>query len=93
MYQLEYVSEVSQGNSSTKGAVFGRVAAPLHYLTKTFQWTGDPVPPFNGYIEAYTSTTEGARVNLVHLCTDGQRAIEELVCTADGVLGGTLQQM
>ena len=45
---------------------------------------GDPPPPSDGYLEPYTSTIEGARVNRVHVCQNGQVETEEIVCNSDG---------
>ena len=45
---------------------------------------GDPSPPPDSYLEPYTSTTEGARVNIVHVCQNGQLAVEETVCSSVG---------
>ena len=45
---------------------------------------GEPLPPFNGYLEPYTSTTEGTRVSRVHICQNGQQSIEEIICNRDG---------
>ena len=45
---------------------------------------GDPSPPSDGYLEPYTSTSEGARVNRVHVCQNGQVETEEIVCNSDG---------
>ena len=45
---------------------------------------GDPSPPTDGYLEPYTSTSEGARVNRVHVCQNGQVETEEIVCNSDG---------
>ena len=47
---------------------------------------GDPLPPSNGYLEPYKSTTEGAKVKIVHVCQNlsGQLTIEEIVCSPDG---------
>ena len=53
----------------------------MSYMTAN---CGDPSPPSNGYLEPYTSTTEGARVNIVHVHQNGQLAVEEIVCSSDG---------
>ena len=45
---------------------------------------GDPFPPLDGYLEPYTSTLEEAKVNVVHVCQDGQLAVEESVCSSHG---------
>ena len=45
---------------------------------------GDPPPPSDGYLEPYTSTSEGARVNRVYICQNGQVETEEIVCNSDG---------
>ena len=45
---------------------------------------GDPSPPSDGYIDPYTSTSEGARINIVHVCQDGRTSIEGTVCSPDG---------
>ena len=45
---------------------------------------GDPPPPSDGYYEPYTSTSEGARVNRVHVCQNGQVETEEIICNSDG---------
>ena len=44
---------------------------------------GDPSLPSEGYLEPYISTTEGARVNIVHMCQNGQQLVEEIVCNPD----------
>jgi hypothetical protein len=45
---------------------------------------GDPFPPSDGYLEPYTTTIEGATVNRVHVCQNGQLAVEEVVCDPYG---------
>ena len=45
---------------------------------------GDPSPPSDGYLEPYTSTIEGARVNRVNVCQNGQLALEEITCNPEG---------
>ena len=45
---------------------------------------GDPSSPSDGYVDQYTSTIEGARLNRVHVCQNRQLAVEEIVCGADG---------
>ena len=45
---------------------------------------GDPSPPSDGYLNPYTSTLEGSRVNVVHVCQDGQQSNEEIVCSPGG---------
>lgn len=42
---------------------------------------GDPSPPSDGDLEPYTSTSEGAEVNRVHLCQNGRPDVEEIVCS------------
>ena len=44
---------------------------------------GKPSPPSDGYIEPYTSTTEGARIYIVHMCQNGQLAFEIIICSSD----------
>ena len=45
---------------------------------------GDPSQPSDGYLETYTSTSLGARVNIVHVCQNGLLATEEIVCSLNG---------
>ena len=45
---------------------------------------GDPLPPSDGYLEPYSSTVEGAKVNRIHVCQDGQLAVEESICSSHG---------
>ena len=45
---------------------------------------GDPPHPSDGYLEPYTSTIEGAKVNRVHLCQNGQLVTEDVFCNPDG---------
>ena len=45
---------------------------------------GDPSQPSDGYLEIYTSTSLGARVNIVHMCQNGLLATEEIVCSLNG---------
>ena len=44
---------------------------------------GEPSPPSDGYLEPYTSTSEGATVSIVHVCQNGQLAIKEIVCSLE----------
>ena len=45
---------------------------------------GDPSEPSDGYLESYTSTSLGARVNITHVCQNGLLATEEIVCSSNG---------
>jgi hypothetical protein len=48
---------------------------------------GEPSPPSDGYIEPYTSTVEGAVVNRVHVCENGQQSwaqAEQISCSPYG---------
>lgn len=44
----------------------------------------EPPPPSDGYLEPYTSTSDGARVNQVHMCQNGQLAVEVITCDSNG---------
>ena len=46
---------------------------------------GHPSPPSDGFLEPYTSTVEGAMVNRVHVCQNGQLSqTEQIICISDG---------
>ena len=45
---------------------------------------GDPLPPSDGYLEPCSSTVEGAKVNKIHVCPDGQLAVEESIGSSHG---------
>ena len=46
---------------------------------------GELSPPSDGYLEPYTSTYEGAKVNRVQVCQNGQQSqIEQIICSSNG---------
>ena len=46
---------------------------------------GDPSPHSDSYLEPYTSTIEGAIVNRIHVCQDGQKTVREIIfCSSEG---------
>ena len=65
-------------------AIFSCIQYTVSLLDHTAANCGAPSPPSDGYLEPYTSTSEGARVNRVHVCQNGQVETEEIVCNSDG---------
>ena len=45
---------------------------------------GDPNLFPDGYVKPYTSTLEGARVNRVYVCHNGNKSSEEIACSSQG---------
>ena len=44
---------------------------------------GDPSQPSDGYLEPYTSTSLGTKVNAAHVFQNGLLATEEIVCSSN----------